>query len=41
MELAGQANQPLADQNIVHQANAARTIDHQRDNRLGKYDIGS
>ena len=40
MELADQPDQPLADQHVVDQPDAAGTVDHQRHHRLGEDDIG-
>ena len=39
MQLADQPDQPLPDQDIIHQSNPAGTVDHQRHDRLWKHDI--
>ena len=39
MQLADQPDQPLADQDVIHQSNPAGTVDHQRHDRLWKHDI--
>ena len=39
MQLADQPDQPLPDQDVIHQSNPAGTVDHQRHDRLWKHDI--